>query len=147
METNEFYKKILSIKIPLFMFAFGVWFILYSFFVCHEDLLYLIHFVYVYISIIIITELIIAYLRIRKILKQCKDVYAKKIKFNLLVLPYLPAILGTTFYSISRIIEYGVLYKREFITTLGITLFVNFFFSSIYNIKIKTFKHIENNPY
>ena len=95
-----------------------------------------------YTSIIIIAELLIAFLRVIRIVKQINKESRKKVKFNFLILPYFPAFVSTLFYSIIRVMKYGILYKREFLITLGITLFVNFFFSAIYNIKINAFEYI-----
>ena len=103
---------------------------------------FLFQFIYVYLSLIIIAEALIAFLRTKNLLNRSKSDCKKKLNFNLLVLPYLPAFVGTVLYSIIRIIEYGILYKREFLITLGITLLINFFFSVLYNIRIKLFEHI-----
>lgn len=144
MKPNDFYKKILSIKVPVLMLGFGVWFFLYSIIIKNAETFFLTQFVYVYISLIIIAELLIAFFKIKRFLKKKKINSEKKVKFNLLVLPFLPSIIGTFVYSLIKIMEFGVLYKREFIKTLGITLFINFVFSVIYNSKIQLFDNIKD---
>ena len=142
MKEKEFYKKILSIKVPIFMLGFGLYFSWYIIGVKRAGIYFLLQFIYVYLSLIIIVEGLIAFLRISRLLNRSKSDCKKKMHFNLLILPYLPAFVSTMLYSIIRILENGILYKREFLITLGSTLFINFFFSVIYNIKIKIFEHI-----
>ena len=142
MKEKEFYKKILSIKVPIFMLGFGLYFSWYIIGVKRAGIYFLLQFIYVYLSLIIIVEGLIAFLRISRLLNRSKSDCKKKMRFNLLILPYLPAFVSTMLYSIIRILENGILYKREFLITLGSTLFINFFFSVIYNIKIKIFEHI-----
>ena len=142
MKEKEFYKKILSIKVPIYMLCFGLYFSWYILVIKNAGTDFLFQFIYVYLSLIIITEGLIAFLRTKNLLNRSKSDCKKKLNFNLLVLPYLPAFVGTVLYSIIRIIEYGILYKREFLITLGITLLINFFFSVLYNIRIKLFEHI-----
>lgn len=142
MKEKEFYKKILSIKVPIFMLGFGLYFSWYIIGVKRAGIYFLLQFIYVYLSLIIIVEGLIAFLRISRLLNRSKSDCKKKMHFNLFILPYLPAFVSTMLYSIIRILENGILYKREFLITLGSTLFINFFFSVIYNIKIKIFEHI-----
>ena len=142
MKEKEFYKKILSVKVTIYMLCFGLYFSWYILVVKNAGTDFLFQFIYVYLSLIIITEALIAFLRTKNLLNRSKSDCKKKLNFNLLVLPYLPAFVGTVLYSIIRIIEYGILYKREFLITLGITLLINFFFSVLYNIRIKLFEHI-----
>lgn len=142
MKEKEFYKKILSIKVPIFMLGFGLYFSLYIIGVKRAGIYFLLQFIYVYLSLIIIVEGLIAFFRTNRLLNRSKSDCKKKMYFNLLILPYLPAFVSTMLYSIIRILENGILYKREFLITLGSTLFINFFFLVIYNIKIKIFEHI-----
>jgi len=142
MKEKEFYKKILSVKVTIYMLCFGLYFSWYILVVKNAGTDFLFQFIYVYLSLIIIAEALIAFLRTKNLLNRSKSDCKKKLNFNLLVLPYLPAFVGTVLYSIIRIIEYGILYKREFLITLGITLLINFFFSVLYNIRIKLFEHI-----
>ena len=145
MKTKEFYKKIISIKIPIFLIGFGLWFLFYITFIKDADVLFLRSYLYVYISLIIIVELLIAFLRTIKVINHSNIENRKKVKFNLLILPYIPAILSTFFYFLLKIHGTGIIYKREFITTFAITLFINFFFSAIFNNKIKIFEKIKTN--
>ena len=142
MKEKEFYKKISSVKVTIYMLCFGLYFSWYILVVKNAGTDFLFQFIYVYLSLIIIAEALIAFLRTKNLLNRSKSDCKKKLNFNLLVLPYLPAFVGTVLYSIIRIIEYGILYKREFLITLGITLLINFFFSVLYNIRIKLFEHI-----
>lgn len=142
MKEKEFYKKILSVKVTIYMLCFGLYFSWYILVVKNAGTDFLFQFIYVYLSLIIIAEALIAFLRTKNLLNRSKSDCKKKLNFNLLVLPYLPAFVGTVLYSIIRIIEYGILYKREFLITLGITLLINFFFLVLYNIRIKLFEHI-----
>ena len=142
MKEKEFYKKILSIKVPIYMLCFGLYFSWYILVIKNAGTDFLFQFIYVYLSLIIIAEALIAFLRTKNLLNRSKLDCKKKLNFNLLVLPYLPAFVGTVLYSIIRIIEYGILYKREFLITLGIALLINFFFSAVYNVRIKLFEHI-----
>ena len=142
MKEKEFYKKILSIKAPIFMLGFGLYFSWYIIGVKRAGIYFLLQFIYVYLSLIIIVEGLIAFLRTNRLLNRSKSDCKKKMYFNLLILPYLPAFVSTMLYSIIRVLENGILYKREFLVTLGSTLFINFFFSAIYNIKIEIFEHI-----
>lgn len=142
MKEKEFYKKILSIKVPIYMLCFGLYFSWYILVIKNAGTDFLFQFIYVYLSLIIIAEGLIAFLRTKNLLNRSKLDCKKKLNFNLLVLPYLPAFVGTVLYSIIRIIEYGILYKREFLITLGIALLINFFFSAVYNVRIKLFEHI-----
>ena len=164
------------------MLCFGLYFSWYILVIKNAGTDFLFQFIYVYLSLIIIAEGLIAFLRTRDLLNRSKSDCKKKLNFNLLVLPYLPAFVGTVLYSIIGIIEYGILYKgisknslkanfsrlrrvvtrcsiasyniafsklplktavfrgshkREFLITLGITLPINFFFSVLYNIRIK----------
>ena len=124
------------------MLGFGLYFSWYIIGVKRAGIYFLLQFIYVYLSLIIIVEGLIAFLRISRLLNRSKSDCKKKMHFNLFILPYLPAFVSTMLYSIIRILENGILYKREFLITLGSTLFINFFFSVIYNIKIKIFEHI-----
>jgi len=142
MKEKEFYKKILSIKVPIFMLGFGLYFSWYIIGVKRAEIYFLLQFIYVYLSLIIIVEGLIAFLRTNRLLNRSKSDCKKKMYFNLLILPYLPAFVSTMLYSTIRVLENGILYKREFLVTLGSTLFINFFFSVIYNVKIKIFEHI-----
>ena len=142
MKEKEFYKKILSIKVPIYMLCFGLYFSWYILVIKNAGTDFLFQFIYVYLSLIIIAEGLVAFLRTKNLLNRSKLDCKKKLNFNLLVLPYLPAFVGTVLYSIIRIIEYGILYKREFLITLGIALLINFFFSAVYNVRIKLFEHI-----
>lgn len=142
MKAINFYKKVLSIKVPIIMLLIGVYYTID--FIYREKLTRkeIIIFLFIYFSIIVITECIIAFFRTKKIIKSISDGNIKKIRFSLLTIPFVPAIIGTLFYSISRIILFGILFKREFIIALGMTLFVNYLFSIIYNCSIKIFDYI-----
>lgn len=141
MKSSYFYKKILSVKIPIFLALFGIWFIFYAKNIKDVDTGFLSRFIFLYIALILIIESIIAFFRTLKLLQKSKS-RNYNLKFKLLVLPYLPAILGKMLFCIVRIIEKQILYKTEFIITLGITLLINFTFSLIYNLKVKIFDRI-----
>ena len=143
MRAKDFYKNVLSLKVLFFMLAFGVWFYVYAVFLEQVDALFLLYFSYVYLSLIIVAELSIAFLRTWRLLSHCKYEYPKKVRFNLLFLTYMPVLMCVILYGAIRIKEYGVLYKREFIIALGIALITNFLFSIIYNVKIKIFNLLE----
>lgn len=135
MKTKDFYKKILSKGIPLFMGAYGVTFLGYIR-VKTVDTRFFIYSILVFLSLIVIVESVIALFRSIQILKRKEISYSRKICFHILILPYLPSVLGTIIYCGIRVLEYGILYKREFLMALGMSLFVNFTFVMFYNCKV-----------
>ena len=143
MNSKKFYGLILSKGVPLFMLFYGFFFALYCKFVKKTDNVFIRRFIFVFLSLIVIVECMIAFCRTIKLLKGMNAKYSLVIRFRLLILPYLPPILGTLCYGALRVIEYGILYKREFIIVLGTTLVINFTFSVIYNCKVHTVEHIQ----
>lgn len=135
MKTKEFYKKILSKKIPLVMIPYGFLLLLYMKIVENFDTLFFCYFIFVLFSLTVIVECINAFFKSIILLIYRKIGCSRKIFFRILVLPYLPPILGTFIYGINRIIQDGILYKREVIIILGITLLINFICVMIYNCK------------
>lgn len=143
MNSKEFLKTILSKKVPLFMFFLN--FITGCNFGIRrkEDGVFFLRFILISFSLIVIVECVIAFCRTIWLLKGMDGEYSKIIRFRLLALPYLPACMGTVFYGAFRIVEYRILYQREFIIVLGGSLLVNFISSAIYNCKVHTVEHIQ----
>lgn len=70
MKEKEFYKKILSVKVTIYMLCFGLYFSWYILVVKNAGTDFLFQFIYVYLSlIIIIAEALIAFLRTKNLLK------------------------------------------------------------------------------
>jgi hypothetical protein len=142
MKAINFYKKVLSIKVPIIMFVIGVFYTFDFIYIEKLSQTNIILFIFIFFSLIIITESLIAFIRTKRIIKNISNKETKRIIFPLLIIPFLPAIIGTLIYSLCKIVLFGILFKREFIIALGTTLLINYLFSIIYNCNIKTFDYI-----
>lgn len=135
MESSLFYKKILSVWVPIFMFLWGAWFIVFQIIPEKNGQLFILQFVSIYLSIVVIVECVIAFFRTSRILSSNKRDILSIVKIKLLYLPYLPGIFGALVCCAITLVMKGVLYYRVFIVSLGSCLFLNFSFAMYFNFK------------